>query len=82
MASSIRERSEVFAVRIVVTHILAHLFRSDPKMVKRFAEDVQKTVDGFQFVDGWRPHDETQVREYMRVGVDNIVGPASRAAKR
>jgi hypothetical protein len=82
MSSTVRERAEVFANRIVLTHLVAYLFKEDPKMVRSFRASTHQTVDQFQFVDGWQPQDEARVRRYLREYVDQVIGPAAKSVRR
>lgn len=71
-----RERAETLATRLVLTHLLAHAFRGDLRLAAIFASDLQRAIDGFEFLDGWSPTDEGRAREYMRSSADEIVTPA------
>lgn len=76
-----KERAEFLALRIIVTRILLIMFRADPKLVKPFTEGIDRTIDTFEFVDGWSNSDELRGREYMRMAAEWIILPAVRSLK-
>ncbi len=76
-----KERAEFLALRIIVTRLLLIMFRADPKLARPFVEQIDRTIDTFEFVDGWSESDELRGREYMRMAAEWIIGPAIRGLK-
>lgn len=71
-----KERAEFLALRIIVTRLLMLAFLADPKLMKSFTEGIDRTIDNFEFTDGWSSSDRLRGREYMRMAADWIIGPA------
>lgn len=71
-----KERAEFLALRVIVTRLLSVAIETDPKLSRSFAEAVDRTIDTFDFTDGWADSDVTRGREYMRMAADWIIRPA------
>lgn len=70
-----KERAEFLALRIIVTQALIETFDRDARSAKRFADDVDRVIDTFEFTDGWADSDVTRGREYLRMASDRILRP-------
>lgn len=76
-----KQHAEFLALRIIVSRILLVMFRADPKLVKPFTEDIDRTIENFEFVDGWAESDTLRGREYMSMAADWVISPAVRGIK-
>jgi hypothetical protein len=77
-----KDAAEFLALRVIVTRILVELFRDRPGIVRPFTEGIDRTIDTFEFTDGWSNADVMNGREYMRMAADWIIRPALEDARK